>query len=66
MKLYRWKTAILVAAALAASGCSIFKKGDGPKTPVLGNRIDVLVTDSGIDPLDRRALEQAGIEVVVA
>jgi DeoR family transcriptional regulator, fructose operon transcriptional repressor len=26
----------------------------------------VLVTDSGIDPQDRRALEQAGIEVVVA
>ena len=28
--------------------------------------IDVLVTDSGIDAQDRRALEQAGIEVVVA
>ena len=28
--------------------------------------IDVLVTDSDIEPADRRALEQAGIEVVVA
>ena len=28
--------------------------------------IDVLVTDSGIDHADRRVLEQAGIEVVVA
>ncbi|PVG82699.1 D-beta-D-heptose 1-phosphate adenosyltransferase [Nocardioides gansuensis] len=28
--------------------------------------IDVLVTDDGIDPADRRALEKAGVEVVVA
>ena len=28
--------------------------------------VDVLVTDSGIDTQDRRALEQAGIEVVIA
>jgi DeoR family fructose operon transcriptional repressor len=28
--------------------------------------IDVLVTDSDVEPADRRALEGAGIEVVVA
>ena len=28
--------------------------------------VDVLVTDNGIDSADRRALEQAGIEVVIA
>jgi DeoR family fructose operon transcriptional repressor len=28
--------------------------------------LDVLVTDSDIEPADRRALEAAGIEVVVA
>jgi DeoR family fructose operon transcriptional repressor len=28
--------------------------------------VDALVTDSDIEPADRRALEQAGIEVVVA
>ena len=28
--------------------------------------LDVLVTDSGISSKDRRALEQAGIEVVIA
>jgi outer membrane protein assembly factor BamB len=37
----------LVAMALAASGCGIFKKS-GPKTPVLGQRIPVLTTESDI------------------
>lgn len=29
-------------------------------------QVDVLVTDDGLDPADRRALEQAGVQVVVA
>ena len=49
MKPYRWKTAMLIATTLAASGCSILKRGDGPKTPVLGNRIDVLVSEVGVE-----------------
>jgi outer membrane protein assembly factor BamB len=46
------RVAILIAAALAASGCSVFKKGSGPKTPVLGQRIPVLTTegDIAVDP----------------
>jgi outer membrane protein assembly factor BamB len=37
--------AVLIAAALASSGCSVFKKGSRPKTPVLGQRIDVLTNE---------------------
>ena len=43
------KIAIMIAAALAASGCSVFKKGSGPKTPVLGERIPVLTTEGDIE-----------------
>ncbi len=39
------RVSILIAAALAASGCSLFKKGSGPKTPVLGQRIAVLTSE---------------------
>jgi outer membrane protein assembly factor BamB len=39
------RVSILIAAALAASGCSLFKKGSGPKTPVLGQRIPVLTSE---------------------
>jgi outer membrane protein assembly factor BamB len=45
-----WKKlrlAVLIAGALAASGCGIFKKGK-PSTPVLGERIDVLATESDV------------------
>ena len=43
--------ALLIAAALASSGCGVFKKGK-PKTPVLGERIPVLTSESDaqIDP----------------
>jgi len=46
-----FRLAILIAAALASSGCGIFKKGK-PKTPVVGERIAVLATegDVAIDP----------------
>jgi len=47
-----FRIALLVAAALAASGCGVLKKGSGPKTPVLGQRIPVLTseTDATVDP----------------
>ena len=46
-----FRIALMVAAALAASGCSVFKK-KGPSTPVLGQRIAVLTSESDvqIDP----------------
>ena len=43
----------MIAAALAASGCSVFKKGKGPKTPVLGERIAVLTSESDVDGRSR-------------
>ena len=47
-----FRVAILIAAALAASGCSVFKKGKAPTTPVLGQRIAVLTSegDVQVDP----------------
>jgi len=46
-----FRIALLIAAALASSSCGIMKK-KGPKTPVLGERIPVLTseTDAEVDP----------------
>jgi outer membrane protein assembly factor BamB len=51
MKSVRTKFVVLTLAALAASGCGIFKKGT-PKTPVLGERVAVLEAeiDAAVDP----------------
>ena len=45
------RIAVLMIAAMAASGCGILKKGT-PKTPVLGQRVAVLTTenDVAVDP----------------
>jgi len=51
MKAVRTRIVVLTLAALAVSGCGIFKKGT-PKTPVLGERVAVLATeqDVAVDP----------------
>src|SRR5260370_41870345 len=41
-----FQVAALIALALAASGCSVFKRGKASKTPVLGERIAELTTES--------------------
>jgi outer membrane protein assembly factor BamB len=43
------RIAVMIAAALAASGCGVFKKSSGPKTPVLGQRIAVLTSESDVE-----------------
>ena len=43
-----FRIALMIGAALAASGCSILKRGK-PKTPVLGERIAVLTSESDIE-----------------
>ena len=45
------KVAVLMLAAVASSGCSIFKKGER-KTPVMGEGVPVLVSepDNAVDP----------------
>ena len=55
IKSRKFTVAVLIAAALASSGCSLFKKGARPKTPVLGQRIDVLSNevDAAADPATR-------------
>jgi outer membrane protein assembly factor BamB len=47
-----FRAAILIAAALAASSCGLFKRGSGPKTPVIGQRIAILTPegDVQVDP----------------
>ena len=47
-----FRVAFLIGMTIAASGCSVFKKGKGPSTPVLGNRIAVLTGegDVSVDP----------------
>src|SRR5829696_5939288 len=51
MKRITTKLAVLIMAAMAMSGCSIFKRGT-PKTPVLGQRVAVLTAenDVSVDP----------------
>jgi outer membrane protein assembly factor BamB len=56
MKSKHIRVAVLIVAALAASGCSVFKKGT-PKTPVLGERIAVLTAENDV-ALDRATATQ--------
>ncbi|MFL6846875.1 MAG: PQQ-binding-like beta-propeller repeat protein [Sphingomicrobium sp.] len=51
-KSMKFRLAVLMAATLAASGCSILKRGGRPKTPVIGERIPVLTNegDVQVDP----------------
>jgi outer membrane protein assembly factor BamB len=44
-----FKVALLIAGAIAASGCSLLKKGSKPATPVLGQRIPVLTTEGDVE-----------------
>jgi outer membrane protein assembly factor BamB len=41
-----FRIAVLIAVALAGSGCSLLKRGKTPATPVLGERIPVLTSES--------------------
>src|SRR5439155_11088140 len=52
IKQKHFRIAVLIVAALAASGCSVFKKGKAASTPVLGERIAVLTSegDVQVDP----------------
>ena len=42
------RIAILLAAAMAAGGCSLLKRGKGPSTPVLGQRVAVLTSEGDV------------------
>ena len=43
------RVGVMIAAALAASGCGVLKKGKGPSTPVLGERIAVLSGEGDVE-----------------
>ena len=47
-KYKHFRVAVMIAAALAASGCGVFKRGK-PKTPVLGERIPVLANEGEVE-----------------
>ena len=42
------RVSFLIAVTVAASGCSVFKKGKGPSTPVLGELIAVLTGEGDV------------------
>ena len=44
-----FQAAVLIAAALASSGCTVFKKGHKTSTPVLGERIPVLTSENDVE-----------------
>ena len=48
MKSKAFRIAVVIAAAIAASGCNPFKKST-PKTPIVGERIAVLTTESDVE-----------------
>jgi len=48
IKFRNFAVALLIAAAFGSTGCSVFKKGARPKTPVLGQRIAVLTTEGNV------------------
>jgi outer membrane protein assembly factor BamB len=50
-----FRVALMIVAAVAASGCSLLKRGSKPSTPVLGERIPVLTSegDVQVDPATR-------------
>lgn len=48
-KFRNFAAALLIAGAFASTGCSVFKKGARPKTPVLGQRIAVLTTEGNVE-----------------
>jgi outer membrane protein assembly factor BamB len=52
MKWKQARVAVMIAAAMAVSGCGIFKHKKAT-TPVLGNRVDVLITETDVqvDPV---------------
>ncbi len=41
---------VATAALVALSACGIFKGGDGAKTPVLGQRVPILASETGVTP----------------
>jgi outer membrane protein assembly factor BamB len=43
-----FRVALMIAAALAASGCGAFKGGKKTKTPVLGERVSVLSAENDV------------------
>jgi outer membrane protein assembly factor BamB len=45
----RLKLAIGILAVLTLAGCTIFEGNGGPKTPVLGKRVSILNSASGLD-----------------
>ncbi|GAA4754185.1 PQQ-like beta-propeller repeat protein [Sphingomonas daechungensis] len=65
MKAVRTKLVVLTLAALAASGCGIFKKG-APKTPVVGERVAVLATEQDVAVDDATAAQPFTIPDPVA
>ena len=44
----RFRVLVLIAGALAMSGCGIFNRASRPKTPVVGERIAILANEGDV------------------
>ncbi|HET7282350.1 MAG TPA: PQQ-binding-like beta-propeller repeat protein [Sphingomicrobium sp.] len=60
------RVAALVAVALAASGCGVFKKGKAAGTPVLGQRIAVLTGEGDVTVDPATATQPMSLPAAVA
>ena len=62
----RFRVLVLIAGALAMSGCSIFKRGSRPKTPVVGERIAILANEGDVVVDEATAALPMSLPVAVA
>lgn len=62
----RFRSFVLIAAALAMGGCNIFKRGSRPKTPVVGERIAILANEGDVAVDEATAAVPMSLPVAVA
>src|SRR5687767_5404864 len=62
----RFRSFVLIAAALAMGGCNIFKRGSRPKTPGVGERIAILANEGDVVVDEATAALPMSLPVAVA
>ncbi len=62
----RFRVLVLIAGALAMSGCGIFNRASRPKTPVVGERIAILANEGDVAVDEATAALPMSLPVAVA
>ena len=65
-KSIKFRSLVLIAGALAMGGCSIFKRGSRPKTPVVGERVAILANEGEVVVDELTAATPMSLPVAVA